>query len=89
MEESKKEVAQEVTIQEQLTKNEMECIFRHLRMFVKTDWQRQEDVHDACYDCGKYCSDIERVVDPWSAFFKLAEIVKLPFVSLLTKQKHL
>jgi len=86
METNKKEVAQEVPIPEQLTKEEMECIFRHLKMFIKTDWQKQEDVHDACYDCGHYCSDKERVLDPWAAFFKLAEIVGLP-LSLLKRKR--
>lgn len=60
--------------EEQLERWELECIYRHLNMFIQTQWDRKENVQDACYGCKHYCSDNKQVLNPWSAFYKLANL---------------
>jgi len=72
MNKNKKEAAQE--IQGQLNKNELECIFRHLREFILTNWDKKENVPNACYDCNRHCSASENAVDPWPTFYKLSNL---------------
>lgn len=89
MNENKKEVAQEVPVQEQLKRWECECIYRHLKMFVQTNWDHKKDIPDACVGCDRYCSKDIQVLDPWPTFYKLAklaEILKVDEKEHLNKQ---
>ena len=68
--------AAEKQIQGQLNKGEIECIYRHLKMFVFTYLDKKKNVPDACAGCNHYCSSDEHTLDPWSAFYKLANLVE-------------
>lgn len=83
---NEKKVAQEGLVQEQLSREELECIYRHLKMFVQTSWHKIENVPNACDGCNKYCSEVEHVLDVWPTFHKLANIVELPAIQLLVKK---
>ena len=61
--------------QQQLTKAELECIYRHLKMFVFKYWDREENTPDACAGCNHYCSKDRHTFDPWKAFYKLSSLV--------------
>lgn len=74
--ENKKEIAQEVPVQEQLNKEEMECIYRHLKMFVQSNWSNKKNVPDACIGCGHYCSKDTKTFNPWPTFYKLSDLIK-------------
>jgi hypothetical protein len=80
MEEIKKEAAQEVPFQEQLNKEEAECIYRHLKMFVQINWGKKGNVPDACIGCVHYCSKDKQTLDPWPTFYKLANLADIPSV---------
>ena len=69
-----KEVA--LKTKEQLSKEELECIHRHLKMFISTNWDKKENVLDACIGCNHYCSNDKYACNPWPTFCKLGEIVK-------------
>lgn len=73
---NKKEVVQEVPIKEQLTRTELECLYRHLKMFIQVVWDEKENVSDACIGCNHYCSNNECVFDPWPTFYKIAELAE-------------
>ncbi|MFL0198419.1 hypothetical protein ACJDU8_23045 [Clostridium sp. WILCCON 0269] len=60
--------------QEQLNKGELECIYRHLKMFVFTCWKKKENVPDACIGCNHYCNEGKKGLDPWPAFYKLSNL---------------
>lgn len=74
----KKETATEVPVQQQLNKGELECIFRHLKMFVQINWDKKENVPDACIGCSHSCDEDIHVLNPWTAFYKFADLVEIP-----------
>lgn len=75
------ETTKEVQDQKQLTKGEAACIYRHLKVFVEKEWDKKEDVPDACTGCNQhYCSDDKHVLNPWSAFYKLAQFASEPYL---------
>lgn len=61
--------------QEQLNKGELECIYRHLKMFIFTCWDKKKNVPDACVGCGHYCSENKQTLNPWPAFYKLSNLI--------------
>lgn len=71
-----KKSAPEVLVQEQLNKQDLECIYRHLNMFIQINWRKKQNLPDACVGCKRYCTRDSRALDPWPAFYKLADVVK-------------
>lgn len=77
---SNKETAQEVPVQEALSKEEAICIYRHLKVFVEKEWDRKENVPDACTNCDQYCNKEDRQgLNPWIAFYKLSKLACEPY----------
>lgn len=68
-----------VKVMEQLNKGELECINRHLQMFVFRYWDKKKNVSDACVGCNHYCSSDKHVLDPWPAFYRLANLTDSPY----------
>lgn len=69
----KLETAQEVPVQEQLTKKDIECIYRHLQMFIKRE--NKCNVPDACEVCNSYCVNEEHILNQWDSFDKLSNLI--------------
>lgn len=71
--------APEGPAQEQLTKEEMECIHRHLIYFTKSIVLKKIGCDDAyvnaCKGCKHYCSKNGVELNPWLAFDKLDRLV--------------
>ncbi|WP_249175551.1 hypothetical protein [Clostridium tyrobutyricum] len=65
--------------EQQLNKGEIECIYRHLKMFVQINWDRKESVPDACVGCSHYCSEDRQTFNPWPAFYKLSNLTDIPY----------
>ncbi|CAI3549841.1 hypothetical protein [Clostridium neonatale] len=65
--------ALEVPVQEQLTKKDIECIYRHLQMFIKRE--NKCNVPDACEACNSYCANEEHVLNQWDSFDKLSNLI--------------
>lgn len=70
--------APEIPSQEQLTREEMKCIHRHLVSFTKAIIFRRISYDDAyinaCKGCKHYCSKYGAELNPWLAFDKLARL---------------
>ena len=69
------ETAQEVPVQEQLTKKDIECIYRHLQMFIQRE--NKHNVPDACEVCNSHCSNEEHILNQWDSFDKLSNLIIL------------
>ena len=67
------ETAQEVPVQEQLTKKDIECIYRHLQMFIQKE--NKHNVPDACEVCNSHCSNEEHILNQWDSFDKLSNLI--------------
>ncbi|GEQ15492.1 MULTISPECIES: hypothetical protein [Clostridium] len=67
------ETAQEVPVQEQLTKKDIECIYRHLQMFIQRE--NKHNVPDACEVCNSHCSNEEHILNQWDSFDKLSNLI--------------
>ncbi|MDU3583706.1 MAG: hypothetical protein E7F84_17460 [Clostridium butyricum] len=67
------ETAQEVPVQEQLTKKDIECIYRHLQMFIQRE--NKYNVPDACEVCNSHCSNEEHILNQWDSFDKLSNLI--------------
>ncbi|ANF16332.1 hypothetical protein [Clostridium butyricum] len=65
--------AQEVPVQEQLTKKDIECIYRHLQMFIQRE--NKYNVPDACEVCNSHCSNEEHILNQWDSFDKLSNLI--------------
>ncbi|MCD3206789.1 hypothetical protein G8T60_12035 [Clostridium botulinum C] len=62
---------------EQLSKWQYECICRHLRMFIKKQWDHEKNVPEACTNCSHKCSDDKQILDPWPTFHKLSLLANI------------
>lgn len=58
-----------------ITLEDLECIYRHLNMFVQKIWDKKENVLDACEECKHFCSNDKNILDPWKSFYKLSNLV--------------
>lgn len=76
----------EVPVQDQLNRDEFECIFRHLNMFVKINWDEKGNVPDACTGCSHSCSEDIQELNPWPTFYKLANLAE---ASSAVEMEHL
>lgn len=80
IEEFLKETNNEAKVQEQLSKGEAICIYRHLKAFVDKEWDKKENVPDPCINCNHhYCSEDRQVLNPWKAFYKLSQLACEPY----------